>query len=354
MSSAPAFPGTRRRRRAPAVPIGRLRFGRSPLVWLLGLALAAAFAYVAGNSRPSDASRANPSEPSAASPPAVSTPAAASPPTATPDPLSSPHLLLGNPSRATSDPDNRANYLIVRPQYALSYNDQTATANWASWRLQQRDLGDAPRLQVFLPDDELPSRFHRVTHQDYTNSGFDRGHLVPHSDRDATREDAAATYRMTNIIPQAPNINQRAWASLESYARGLVASGRNTLFIIAGPHGSGGVGSRGPATTIARGRINVPAECWKVIVVVPSADVSVVEAIPTQARVIAVRVPNDDRIDTLEWARFRTTPREIERQTGYQFFDRLPPDLAEAFRDRLDRVPIPAPRTPGFLTAPVR
>ena len=32
---------------------------------------------------------------------------------------------LGNPSGATSDPANRANYLLPRPQYTLGYNDTT-------------------------------------------------------------------------------------------------------------------------------------------------------------------------------------------------------------------------------------
>lgn len=261
----------------------------------------------------------------------------------------SPHLTLGNPSNARPDPRLRDNFLIVRPQYALSYNDSTATANWASWRLRSTDLGDAPRLRTFLTDDELPAGFYRVTHQDYTNSGFDRGHLVPHSDRDGTPEDAAATYRMTNIIPQSPNVNQRSWASLETYARQLVQNGQNTLFIVAGPLGRGGVGGRGPAETIGRGRITVPAENWKVIVVVPSGIDDDAQRFPANCRVIAIRVANDDAVTTLEWAPFRTTPRDIEATTGFRFFDRVRPEVAEAWRDQLDRTAIPTPRTPSYL-----
>ena len=41
-------------------------------------------------------------------------------------------------------------------------------------------------------------------HRDYTGSGFDRGHMCPHSDRAANEEMSFATFVMSNIIPQAP------------------------------------------------------------------------------------------------------------------------------------------------------
>lgn len=58
-------------------------------------------------------------------------------PTPTPgtrEPVSSatnnPNLLLGNPSNAASNIASIDNYLMVKPQYVLSYNSKTHTANW--------------------------------------------------------------------------------------------------------------------------------------------------------------------------------------------------------------------------------
>src|SRR4051812_31830856 len=45
----------------------------------------------------------------------------------------SPNLLLGNPSRATADASDRANYLLEKPYFTLAYNDTTGTPNWVSW-----------------------------------------------------------------------------------------------------------------------------------------------------------------------------------------------------------------------------
>lgn len=261
----------------------------------------------------------------------------------------SPHLFLGNPSGAKADKSLRDNYLLVRSQYALSYNDAKGTANWVSWRLRAEDLGDAPRQRMFSPDPMLPPGFYRVTHQDYSNSGFDRGHMCPHSDRDATEAGAAETFLMTNIIPQSPSVNQRSWAMLEVYARQLVSGGKYTLFVVSGPWGQGGSGLKGPAETIARGRVVVPAESWKIIVVVPTAAAGDPLKVTASTRVIAVRVPNDEGLKTLEWAGFRTTIADIERQTGLRFLTNLKPEVAEVLRNRKDNQSIPVPETPRYL-----
>lgn len=254
------------------------------------------------------------------------------------------HVLLGNPSGATVDVADRDNYLMLKPFHALSYNDSAGGPNWVSWRVTRYDFGNAPRKLSFDFDVGLPPGFKRITHKDYSGSGFDRGHLCPHADRDATQEMAWSTFVMTNIIPQAPNVNQKAWSGLENYTRGLASKQNRRLYVAAGGIGRGGRGSNGLQQRIANGKVTVPAECWKVIVAIPEDlgpdDPSKVDA---AARVIAVVMPNDDAAVDHDWARFRTSPVEIERRTGYRFFDKLRPDVAEALRARVDGVHVPPP-----------
>ncbi|GAB4020144.1 hypothetical protein GCM10028808_60310 [Spirosoma migulaei] len=91
-------------------------------------------------------------------------------------------------------------------------------------------------------------------------------------------------------MPQAPQLNRQSWLRLEDYCRNLVVQG-NELYIIAGTAGKGGECDSGKATTIASGKLTVPAALWKVIVVLPvgSDDVNRINA---QTRVIAVWMPN--------------------------------------------------------------
>ncbi len=115
------------------------------------------------------------------------------------------------------------------------------------------------------------------------------------------------------------------------------------LDIVCGPAGVGGTGKNGFKEQIGKGRVEVtvPAQVWKVILVLPEAG-----AEPRRnTRVIAVIMPNDQTVDN-NWAKYRTTARKVEKLTGLKFFSALPQDLAEALRDHLDEVEVrvPTPR----------
>jgi endonuclease G, mitochondrial len=252
------------------------------------------------------------------------------------------HLALGNPSGATDDINNPDNYLMRKPYFALSYNNSRGTPNWVSWKLQRSDLGPAPRSQ-FYPDSELPRSFKHVTPNDYTGSGFDRGHMCPRSDRTATNEMSNATFVMTNIIPQAPSVNQKAWADLEDYCRHLVERKSQTLYIVSGPQGEGGIGSKGPAEKIGHGKVTVPAKCWKVIVVLDEAGGNSDDAgrVSAGTRVITVLMPNEESVGH-GWAKYRTSVQEVESLTGYRFFDRVPAEISDPLKTKVDSEHIPA------------
>ncbi|HEY1380121.1 MAG TPA: DNA/RNA non-specific endonuclease [Gemmataceae bacterium] len=259
------------------------------------------------------------------------------------------HLALGNPSGATDDPANADNYLMRKPYYAVSYNNAKGTPNWVCWRLQRSDLGDAPR-EPFFPDPDLPNSFNHVTPRDYSGTGFDRGHMCPHSDRGSTKEASTATFAMTNMVPQAPNLNQKAWADFEDYCRTVVRKREPVLYIVAGPVGKGGEGTNGPADAIARGKVTVPARCWKMVVVVDGGTGGPEDAakVGPHTRVIGVVMPNDQSVGH-GWAKYRTSVKDIEALTGYTFFDRVPADVAEQLKAKADteHVPPSRPRRSG-------
>jgi endonuclease G len=259
-------------------------------------------------------------------------------------PSDSIHLTMGNPSGATPDVANRDNFLMTKPYFALSYNNAKGTPNWVSWCLRESDLGNAPRSQ-FYPDPELPRSFKHVTPRDYSGSGFDRGHMCPHSDRSSNAEMANATFVMTNIIPQSPVCNQDAWADLEDYCRELVARKHRTLYLVSGPQGVGGEGTKGPADTIGEGKVTVPNKCWKIALVLEdgSGGETDIARVGPETRLIAVLMPNDQTVGH-GWARYRTSAHEIERLTGYRFFDRVPLGIIEPLKKQVDHEHVPPPR----------
>ncbi|WP_026461250.1 DNA/RNA non-specific endonuclease [Adhaeribacter aquaticus] len=254
-------------------------------------------------------------------------------PTKTTDTPLSLHLTLGNPSNATIDVSNANNYLIEKPQYVLSYSKDRGTPNWVSWHVNKDWLGSAQRQDDFRADNTLPAGWYRVPATAYTGTGFDRGHNTPSADRTKTEQDNSATFLMTNMIPQAPTNNRETWENLESYTRRLVQAG-NEVYVIMGNYGKGGLGSNGNAETIDQGRVTVPKQIWKVLVVLPEGD-NDVSRITTSTRVIAVNTPNINTVGP-DWGIYRTTVDAIERATGLDLLSELPDNIENALEAKAD------------------
>lgn len=241
------------------------------------------------------------------------------------------HLTLGNPTGARPDTATPDNYLLVKDQYALSYNKARGTANWASWELSQDWLGETDRRDDFRPDTALVAGWYRVVPSDYTNSGFDRGHLCPSADRTRTATDNSATFLMSNMIPQAPQLNREPWARFEDYCRELAKKGYR-LYIVAGVYGRGGEGSNGLATSLKNG-VHVPARNYKVVVAIPNGGRAgdVTWATP----VIALDFPNVvSLVDNKSWGGFVTTARAIEKSAGVTLFANLPEKVRAGMLDQ--------------------
>lgn len=242
-------------------------------------------------------------------------------------PKASVHLTLGNPTNAHTSEQEADNYLLVKPQYVLSYNKSKGRLNWVSWELSRNWLGEAERQDDFRPDDSLPKDWVRVTTSDYTGSGFDRGHLCPSADRTSSTADNSSTFAMTNIAPQAPELNRESWAYVEDFCRDVVKKGYKA-FVVAGAYGSGGEGSLGKATII-KNKVQVPERYYKVVVFYK-------EGQPiggADTHVLALDFPNaSSAVKNQSWLRFITTPDEIERRAGVAFFSALAPSLQSTFR----------------------
>ena len=238
-------------------------------------------------------------------------------------PPSNIHLLLGNPSNAGDSADN---FLIKKPQYALSYNRDKGTANWVAWQLNSKWLGDVARHDDFDPDNSLPSGWYRVKPIDYTRTGYDRGHMTPSADRTATQEDNQATFLMTNIVPQTPRNNRGAWKNLEEYSRELVKEGKE-LYIYAGVYGS--------KEQIGNNKqVTVPTYTWKIIVVFDRPGMRLRD-INKNTRIIAVDVANRKNTSS-DWERYLVSVDRIESKTGYDFLSQVSSEIQQVIESQVD------------------
>ena len=272
--------------------------------------------------------------------------------TTPPSNLNSVHLLAGNPSDATTSINNRNNYLLVRDEYALSYNESRLTANWVSFQLTEDDLGSTPRFSGnFFADPDLPSNFNQATHSSYTNSGFDRGHLVPSASRTSSFDANRNTFTTSNIIPQASENNQGPWVDFENFLRSLTDT--NDIYVVTGGYGAGG-DSRGSGTVTRIGPgILVPSNTWQVALVLERGE------LPSQAdlndQIYAIDIPNSDAASfsrSTPWENFAVSTNFIESRTGFDLLENIPNSVesnleSQIFGATVEPAPAPTPTGPS-------
>ncbi|MFN5006546.1 MAG: DNA/RNA non-specific endonuclease [Ignavibacteria bacterium] len=215
------------------------------------------------------------------------------------------------------DANPKDDHLIERKQYVLSYNEHLNVANWVAWQLNATWYGSTPRRSgKFITDTSLPESFTRITHDDYTKSGYDRGHLVRSEERTANIEDNTSTFLMSNILPQTPTLNQQTWLSLEYECERLCKSEGKVLYVIAG-----GVFSGIP--TRLNGKVAVPDSCWKIVLILEKGQS--IKDVSSKTSIIAVMMHNGRYEKTNnDWNLYTTSVDAIERSTGYDFFRDMP------------------------------
>lgn len=238
------------------------------------------------------------------------------------------HLAMGIPT----DVDPSDDLLLIKPQYALSYNKKRNDPNWVSANLNGSYFGDAPRFSgKFIADDTLPAGFYRVKHDDYTNSGYDRGHMVRSEERTRDDEDNRSTFLTTNLLPQYHDLNAGPWLRLEEYCQALAQKQNKELYIVAG-----GVFASNPPT-IGKG-VAVPDATFKIVVVLDRNQGA--EDVTTKTRVIAVKMPNQKGIQANGWGEYRVSVDALERETGYDFLPDLPESVQRVIEAKVDDGPV--------------
>ena len=241
---------------------------------------------------------------------------------------------FGDPTPAnTSNPND---LLIKRAQYTLSYNESHGTPNWVAYELDARQIGSGQdRCNCFTADPTLPSDKQIFT-SDYTNGGFDRGHMARSFDRTAANGDNASTFYLTNIVPQQADLNQGVWAQFENALGDSATKGGRAVYIITGP-----LYSRSHALTFLKseGKVAVPDSTWKIALIGPRSGGNPFTRGNVQSwddlaglTILAVNMPNVAGVRNDPWAKYLTTVDKIETATGYHFLTLLD----AAFRGALE------------------
>jgi len=233
------------------------------------------------------------------------------------------HTALGVPF----DKDTTDDYIIVRPQYVVSYSNSKGEPNWVAYEINAAWYGDVPRYSGnFITDNSLPASYTKIKDGDYTNSGYDRGHLVRSEERTDTDEDNKSTFLMTNVIPQTPDLNRGVWLKLENECERLCKQENKELYVVAG-----GI-FHSNSTLNDAGRVAIPDSCFKIIVVLDKGQS--LANVTTATKIIAVVMPNIAGVRNADYTSYLTTVDRIEASTGYDFLSEIEDSVENIIESR--------------------
>jgi endonuclease G, mitochondrial len=105
---------------------------------------------------------------------------------------------------------------IVNYKYfTIGYTKQGT--NWCAYRLTSDMVKkDTTRNRPSF------KTFNSIKTSDYTNTGYDRGHLAPADSFSFDLEGYNETFFLSNIVPMKPKLNRQVWKWLEVYEKRLV------------------------------------------------------------------------------------------------------------------------------------
>jgi endonuclease G len=126
-------------------------------------------------------------------------------------------------------------HALQNPGFVVGYNEWYREPLWVAFRAHALPQGPSlGRRDHFDVDSRTLAR---VASSDYHDSGYDRGHLAPNFliSRLYGEQAQEATFRMSNIAPQTPRLNELLWQRIEEAEAEIVAPKMHQLWVVTGP-----------------------------------------------------------------------------------------------------------------------
>ena len=219
--------------------------------------------------------------------------------------VSAEYALAGTPVSGTNF------RLLKNTGYLVGFDDARGVPAWCAYKIfrpKSFETGARPHFEK-----DMRTRA-QIAPADYTNSGFDRGHMAPNQAIGACygRDGQAETFRMSNIVPQIHEVNAGVWKDLEQRALKRYTRAYGEIWVVCGP-----IFDTKKPKKFGRGRykVSVPDAFFLIL-----ADRE--ESASGAIRTLAFIVPHKAKLDS-NLRKYLVSIDEIERRTGLDFFSEL-------------------------------
>lgn len=198
--------------------------------------------------------------------------------------------------------------ILKRKGYTLSYNADYKTPQWVAWELtKKKSKGKEGRTDKFLPDPDV--RGAKAYTNDYTKSGYDRGHMAPAADMKWSKQAMEESFYLSNICPQNPNLNRGDWNDLEEKSRQW-AKKHGVIYVACGP-----IYDTKRPKRIGNNKVAVPDAFYKVVLINAKKN----------PQAIGFIFPNKAGHKPLK--KYIVSVDSVEKRTNIDFFPALPDEI---------------------------
>lgn len=203
--------------------------------------------------------------------------------------------------------------------------------NRNNWSTGSTFNGYGGKGDPFQPDGDIPTEY-RTTLEDYSGSGYNRGHMCASEDRICNQEVNGQTFFLSNMHPQVGGHNTGVWSNMESKVRNwrdATVKNAGKMYICKGGT-IGDVHINGKTTTgiaaMIKEKVPVPKYFFMAVLKQTASGLYTGMAFWTEHK-------NDNSSNLTP---YMITINELEERTGIDFFCNLPDNIEESVEGTLD------------------
>lgn len=214
-------------------------------------------------------------------------------------------------------PTSTTNHIIEHSTYYLSYSEKHEQAEWVAYDLKPEHISGGKHKRPYFSQDPKVST-ESAHSNNYKNSGYTRGHLLPAADRVFSKDEYNQTFFTSNISPQLAELNTGIWNSLEMKVRNFVKK-NGKVYVV-----TGGVLTDN-LETIGAEKVAVPEYFYKVLL----------HHNGNQYQMRAYLIPHKEE-SRKKLPDYLVTVDSIETLTGIDFFPFLEDTLEEELEAKVE------------------
>ena len=203
--------------------------------------------------------------------------------------------------------------IVQHGAFVTSYNTETLIPDWVAYELTAEETGGTNTREgiEFRMDPDLRGCT-QAMREDYSGSGWTKGHLIPAADAAFSDKTMAETFYFTNICPQDETLNAGDWQYLEKKVRQW-ANRYGSVWVVTGP-----IVGENRYGTIGDRDVVVPDSFYKALLIRKKNG---------SYSAIAFVMDNDD--DRYYLKDCQMNINDLEALTGFDFFPGLDDTIEE-------------------------